>query len=150
MSLGWISLLGVHLFDGSTWLSNRFLRVNADSSRHSSPAASTVPAAFTKGWSPCSSHSLCVKPQASNPLCLDLGNLTALPSSCDCNLPHSLQCSKPPSSICLRVTSTVMKHRDQTQVGEERVYLTYTSTFSSIVEESSTGTQTRQEPGSRN
>jgi hypothetical protein len=48
--------------------------------------------------------------------------------------------------VLVRVTIAVMKHHDQKQLGEERVYMAYQC---SSLKEVRTGTQARQEPGGR-
>jgi hypothetical protein len=45
----------------------------------------------------------------------------------------------------MNVSTTLMKHHDQKQIGEERVYLALIS----ISKKVRTGTQTGQEPGGR-
>ena len=50
----------------------------------------------------------------------------------------------------VRITIAVMKHHNQRQLGEERVYLAYTSISLFILKEVRTGTHTGQEPGDRN
>lgn len=50
-------------------------------------------------------------------------------------------------NLRLRVICAIVKHHDQNQGREERVYLTSTCLF--ITEEDKTGTQTGQEPGGR-
>jgi hypothetical protein len=52
-------------------------------------------------------------------------------------------------SVLVKVTMAAMKHHDQKQVGEQRVYSVYTSTSLLIVEEVRTGAQAGQEPGGR-
>jgi len=48
-----------------------------------------------------------------------------------------------------RVSLAARKHHDQKQVGEERVYLDYTSTLKLITKGSQAETQAWQEPGAR-
>ena len=52
--------------------------------------------------------------------------------------------------VLVRVAIAVMKHQGQKQVGEESIYLAYTSHHSSSLNGVRTETQTRQEPGDRN
>ena len=49
------------------------------------------------------------------------------------------------TSILVRVTIVVMKHHDQTQAEEERIYLTYTFTSQSIAEGSQDRNSNRRE-----
>jgi hypothetical protein len=53
------------------------------------------------------------------------------------------------ATVLVRVTMVVTKHHDQEQLGEQRVYLAYTSTSLSSLKEARTGTQTGKGPGSR-
>jgi len=52
-------------------------------------------------------------------------------------------------SCLIRGSIALMKCHDQKQVGEERVYLTYTSTLLFIAKGSQDRTQTEQESGDR-
>jgi hypothetical protein len=51
-------------------------------------------------------------------------------------------------SVLFRATIVVRKHHNQKQLGEERIYVPY-STFCSSSKEVSIGTQTGQAPGGR-